>query len=99
MKKTIVEIDRKQGIGYMVTVDFSPNLVERLFRLKPHRRKFFSEHTHLWYDADTFEEISYVNNNSIRTFLTVLDEPPAKLDKNDYEIRIKSLISRFNSTK
>jgi hypothetical protein len=69
MKIEMVEINRKPEVGFLVTVKITPGWFSKLLGAGIITRKLYSKYTNMWYDADTLEEVSYINDTALRRFL------------------------------
>lgn len=53
MKREITNIDKTKG--YVVTIKFTPNFIEKIFGENTHEEKYFSESGYVWYNMKTGE--------------------------------------------
>lgn len=88
MKKEIIEVEQVSFVGYMATVKFSPNWLEKLFRVQPYSEKYFSEYGIVWHYVDTGKELSYLLQGSLIKLLS-------KIYKSQNTDRVLQQISRF----
>jgi len=96
MNQEIIDIDKRDG--YLVTIQFTPSFLGKLFGRKPYQKKYHSCYGHIWHDAETYERLSWVPGGRLLTediTGSLLDDIREQENKLKLKIKLKRIMSAY----